>query len=132
LIMAPATAGQLSAKTTPDGTPAFPAMSPLGGEVSGIPAVTSDALTTTSAGSSMLLVDASGIAADTATITLARSTVAALQSDTAPSNNASAVWQSLWQQNMTALKAERYFAFKRLRDDAVAEVRGVDYSNGGS
>jgi hypothetical protein len=33
----------------------------------------------------------------------------------------------MWQQNMTALKAERYFAFKRLRDDAVAEVRGVDY-----
>jgi hypothetical protein len=29
LIMAPATAGQLSVKTTPDGAPAFPAMTPL-------------------------------------------------------------------------------------------------------
>jgi hypothetical protein len=34
---------------------------------------------------------------------------------------------SLWQENKTALRAERFFAFELLRTNAVASLSGVSY-----
>jgi HK97 family phage major capsid protein len=128
LVMSAPTAAQIAMTPTQDGAPAFPLMTPAGGEIQGTPVIVSDALAGESAGStSILLVDASGIVADVGTITLDRSNVATLQLNDAPVGTASAAPQSLWQSDLTGLKAERYFAFSRLRDDAVAELTNVDY-----
>jgi HK97 family phage major capsid protein len=125
-IMSPALAGQLGLKPDANGQPAFPQMSAFGGEIANTPVLVTDALESASAGEAILLVDASGIAADVGTITLSRATNATLQLDSAPVGDASAVVQSLWQSNQVGLKAERYFSFRRLRDDSVAELRGLE------
>jgi hypothetical protein len=129
LIMAPAVAAQIAVKPTSDGAPAFPEMTPAGGQISGITVLTSDALASDSAGSRVLLADASGVAADSQTITLDRSTVATLELDDSAAGGASVVLTSLFQSNLTAVKAERLFAFQRLRDNAVAELVDVNYGD---
>ncbi len=50
--------------------------------------------------------------------------------NTAPDSppTTSTVLTSLWQHNLTGLKAVRYFGAERLRDTAVAVISGVGYS----
>jgi HK97 family phage major capsid protein len=125
-VMSSTLAGQIALKPDANGAPAFPMMGPGGGEIANTPVLVSDALESESEGAVILLIDASGIAGDAGTITLSRATNATLQLDSAPVGDASAVAQSLWQSNQVGLKAERYFSFRRLRDDSVAELRGLE------
>lgn len=115
----------LSTITTSDGRQAFPGMTPLGGEILGMPALVSDE----AAASTMMLIDASGIAGDSDLITLDASEQAAIQMESAPDSpaTASTTLLSLWQTNSRSLKCDRYFGFEPIRA-AVATVTGVAYA----
>jgi hypothetical protein len=71
-----------------------------------------------------VLVDAAGIAADTGEVTLSSAKHAAIQMSRTPATGAQAM-VSAWQTNSVLLRAQRYFGFKLLRDDAVQVVSGV-------
>jgi hypothetical protein len=72
----------------------------------------------------LLLFDASQVAVSSGTIELDRSNAATLQLDTAPDSPplTSSPYVSLWQQNMSALRAERFFGVSRLRTTAAASI----------
>ena len=70
-----------------------------------------------------LLIDARSIAASAGTIALDASnqaTIAFGESDKT----------SLWQKDLSALRCERWLAFDKLRDGAVAVIADVDWSPG--
>lgn len=75
------------------------------------------------------MIDASGLLLGDEGITLDNSRQAALQMETAPDNptTGSTVLLNLWQRNMLALRAERWFAFALGRVNAIASLSGVDY-----
>jgi hypothetical protein len=102
------------------GTVAFPGMTPAGGTIAGITVIPSDG----APDGTLLMVDAAQIAAGTGTITLDSAQEAAIQLDDAPTDGPAPL-TSLWQLNLAAIKAERYFGFERLADDAVAVLTGV-------
>jgi capsid protein len=68
------------------GGPAFPAMSPSGGEACGLPVLVTDAVDQ----HDLLLLDASGLAADLADVSLRASNAPAIEMSDAPVNDASA------------------------------------------
>jgi HK97 family phage major capsid protein len=105
------------------GGPAFPTVNASsGGNIGGIPIVISDGVPS----ANLVLVDAAQIAAASNVIELDKSDTATLNLDNLPSPpTASTPYISLFSQNMTALRATRYFAVKRLRDTAVAVVSNV-------
>lgn len=107
----------------------FADMTPAGGFIRGIQVVPSDAIERDSSGARLLLVDASQVAAATASITLDASEQASLQLNSTPDDppGAATVPTSMWQQNLRALKAERWFSFKRLRDNAVVTINNANY-----
>lgn len=121
-VMPPLIAKQLS--FLPTSADHFSDMGPTGGVIRNIPALVSDAL---SAGT-ILLVDATGIAGATDTITIDTATQGALKMDTVPGSGGQQL-VSLFQTNSTALKAFRYFGYDRLRDSAVAFIEGASYDN---
>jgi len=124
------TAKALAVKTNADGSAAFPAMTPQGGVIAGVPVVVSDGVVS----GTVVVLDATGIAAGAGTVLLDASEHGALQMDSAPESppTASAEMLSLWQHDLTALKAERDFGVERLRDSAVAVISGIGYSGGNS
>lgn len=126
VLIEASTAKAWATKTTQDGAAAFPGMTPQGGEICGMPAIVSDGLTA----GTIVVVDASQIAAGAGTVEVDASKQASLQMETTPDSppSATTVALSLWQQNMTGLKALRFFGAERLRDAAVAVVSGVTYS----
>lgn len=101
------------------GAAMFPNATVQGGVLAGVPVLVTDGV----ADGSIVLVDASGIAAASDTVTLDAAEHAMLDMAGGSSPNF-----SLWQKNCTSLRAERFFGAKRLRDDAVAVVNGVSYS----
>jgi hypothetical protein len=53
---------------------------------------------------------------------------ASLNLDDAPvTPDAATTFSSLWQQNLLALRAQRYFGYELTRPDAVAVLTGVSY-----
>jgi HK97 family phage major capsid protein len=97
----------------------------------GIPVVTSTAMPVgtgpTAGQTSIVLMDAAEILlADDGQIMLDSSREAALQLDTAPATPPTPL-VSLWQQNLLALKAERYIWWQRRRLPAVQVISGVAY-----
>jgi hypothetical protein len=107
---------------------AFPQMSPRGGMISGIEVLISDAPTT----NSWLLIDATAFAAASGDIALSSLKNASVNMDTSPDSPAVAGTnlQSLWQLNMSAVLAERFFFCERLRTGAVAIVQNATYASG--
>jgi hypothetical protein len=75
-----------------------------------------------------MAIDATGIAAADDIITLDAATKGSLKMDDAPGSGPQQM-VSLWQNNLTALRAFRYFAFDRLRDSAVSWVENVRYDD---
>jgi hypothetical protein len=71
-----------------------------------------------------MVIDASGIAADTAEVVLDNASHACIQMSTTPSAEAQSL-VSLWQTNGKALRASRYFGFKLFRADAVQLISNV-------
>jgi HK97 family phage major capsid protein len=122
-VMNPARAKSGAMKLTTAGTFAFPALTPFGGSIVGIPVLVTDAVDT----GEVLLIDGAGIAGDSDVVTLDASGQATLQMDDAPADPVAAttVVTSLWQHNLRALRAYRYFAVERFRDDAVAAISGA-------
>jgi HK97 family phage major capsid protein len=96
----------------------FPDMGVLGGEISGIKVLVSDAAT------DAVLFDASQIAAASEIITIGVSNQADVQQDDAPASGPQNL-VSLWQTNRLAMKAERYFGAEVLRPEAVCVITGV-------
>jgi hypothetical protein len=108
---------------------AFADMTINGGSIRGVQVIPSDAIERDSGGAQLVLLDASQIAAATAVIAIDASEQATLQMETTPDNppTSTTVYQSLWQRNLYGLKAERWFAFKRLRDNAAVTIEGANY-----
>lgn len=106
-----------------EGWLAFPQMTPLGGTIAGVPVLCSDQL----ADGVVMAIDATGIAGNSDIITLSTATKASLAMTSDIVSGAQQV-VSLFQTNSVALRAFRYFAFDRLRDDAVAWLEDAHYN----
>lgn len=123
IVVPPAVAVDLAA----DERDAFAQMTPTGGTVRGIPVIVSDNVPD----GSWMLIDAASLAVDPGIVTLRVSTETSLLMDDDPADGAQQ-HVSMFQTNSTALMAERWIAYQRLRDSAVAVVTAADYSpNGG-
>jgi HK97 family phage major capsid protein/HK97 family phage prohead protease len=125
LIMSEANAFALSVALNPLGQPAFPGFGMEGGNLLGIPVVTSQ-----TAGSMIILVDQQGILyADEGGTVVDVSREASLQMDSAPMSptDATTVFVSLWQQNMTGVRVERQCTWARARLASVAHISGAAY-----
>lgn len=109
------------------GVATFPNMGVSGGTMLGIPAVVSTAVP---AGTLMLL-DASAVAANSDTILLAVSDSAALQMDDAPTGDSvtptATNLVSLYAENKIALKATAFFGVERYRSGSLAELTAVGW-----
>jgi Phage capsid family len=93
-------------------------MTVSGGTIAGIKVVVSNAAT------DAILFDASQIAANSDTIVIDASSQASVQLDDNPSSGP-AQMVSLFQSNMRAMRATRYFGAEVLRPEAVAVITGV-------
>jgi len=110
------------------GVSAFPDLTPMGGEIQGIPLVVSDAV-----GVGLLyLIDASSIGANGGEMVFSEADQASIHLDDAPTSppTASSAYVSLWQLNLVALRVERNLIIERLRSGSVAAVSNS--SNWGS
>jgi HK97 family phage major capsid protein len=99
---------------------AFPGVTPTGGTLDGVPLLVSDGL---SAGL-LVLFDAAQVAVSAGAIEVDRSDQTSIQMDTSPDSppTASSLIQSLWQQNLSALRCERFLAVERMRTTAAASI----------
>lgn len=123
-VMNPGTALSLSLKRTSQDVFAFPGLGPTGGTFFGYPVITSRnvALSGSPTESFVVLMDPSEIMlADDGAVSIDMSNEASLQMDSAPSAGAQSL-VSLWQNNMVALRAERYINWRKRRDAAVAVI----------
>ena len=129
LLMTPEIAKALAVMSTATGDAAFE-MTPTGGTICGLTALVSDEV----ADGTMILIDAAQIAVGDAGMTLDASNEATLEFNDAPDDPSTAgtVMQSLWQRNLTGLRAVRWFGAERLRASAVAVVEDVQYGEVGS
>jgi HK97 family phage major capsid protein len=109
------------------GGDAFPAMSPTGGELTALPCIVSSGLPD----GTLLLLDASGIAADAAQVSVDLSRQATIRMDTAPVMSSvvptAAQMTSMFQTNSAALLASAWFGAQVLRDDALAMVTSINW-----
>jgi hypothetical protein len=125
LLVTPTIAKTLSILHTTTGEAAFPGLTHRGGQIAGIEVVPSDGVPS----NTMVLVDASQVAAASERIQLTATDTAPLQLDTTPDSppggNTSMV--SLWQMNLLGLKAERFFGCTKLTSTAAAVVTNVSY-----
>jgi hypothetical protein len=126
LLMTSTIAKILSVMHTNTGDAAFPAMQHNGGSIGGIPAVVSDGVPS----QTMILLDAQQVAAASETIQLAVASHAVVQLDTSPDSpvSGSTVLTSLWQHNLTGLKAERVFGCQKLTSTGVCVLTGANYT----
>jgi hypothetical protein len=126
LLMTSAIAKVLSVLHTNTGAPAFPTMNYNGGQIGGIAAVVSDGVPA----GTMVLADAQQIAAASETIQLSAADQATVQMDTVPDSPPTGATNqvSLWQNNLTALRAERFFGVQKLTTTGVAVLTGASYT----
>lgn len=105
------------------------AMTPLGGELFGLPAIVSSVVPA----GTLRLVNAAAVAANADEVELDASREATVEMSSNPTNAAdvptAAELTSLFQTNSTALMARVSFAAERIRDDAVAEVTGISWGD---
>jgi HK97 family phage major capsid protein len=110
------------------GEPAFPGITATGGDLLGIPVVTSNAIT---AATGIIAVHAPSVLfADDGGVEIDASEQASLQMDSAPTNptDATTVMVSLWQRNLIGLRAERFINWKLARATAVRRIHTVAYA----
>jgi hypothetical protein len=96
---------------------------PTGGTIAGVPVVISAGAPS----GSLILVDASRFASFSETITLKASQQGMMQLNTAPDSPAvaSTVMTSLWQQNLIALRAMRYWGIENLTSTCASTTTGM-------
>ena len=119
----PAVAAKLAIRADTVGVRAFPDVTPLGGALLGIPLLVSDGVPS----GTLLLIDASRIAANADRVALDMSEQVLLQMDTAPDSPAAATSAlvSAWQHDLIAMKADRWFGFELLSTAAAAAITGM-------
>jgi HK97 family phage major capsid protein len=120
-------AGKLATKGTTTGAQAFPGMTPMGGELLGLPFLVTDQLEDLTSGEELGLIDASVIGANAETIEVDTSNQATVEIDDDPQGGAGAVQTSLWQCNLASLRAKRYFAATKMRTRGVALLTDVSW-----
>lgn len=133
-IMTQQTAMAISLMTNSLGVLEFPQINMNGGTLLGIPVVTSENVPATGGsptdGYPIILANASDILlADDGNIIIDASREASLQMDSAPDSPAVAgtVMVSMFQQNMTAIRAERYINWVKRRSTAVQYISNARY-----
>ena len=125
-IIGAANAKKLMTKTTTSGDLAFPQMGPSGGSIlPGVTALVSDQV----AASTAMMIDATQLLAETGPIGLSMSRHTTLQFSDAPDFPPTALTGviNLWQFDLRALMAERFFGFAKVRANSVAVLSGVTY-----
>jgi hypothetical protein len=128
-IVSPVTAASLAAMRGTGGAPAFPGVSVTGGELLGLPCITSSALNATgSPGERSIVLLESGQVdlADDNGGELDITEEASVQLDDAPGTGAQSL-VSLWQNGMTGIKAARYLNWRRRHDGVASVLRGVAF-----
>lgn len=125
-VMQPQMALSLSLMLNALGQPEFPNISMNGGTLNGVPVVTSASVPS---GVMALLLPSEIFLADDGEVTIDASQEASLQMNSTPDNpsTASTVLVSLWQNNMMALRAERFINWQRRRAAAVTLISGAAY-----
>ncbi len=119
-------------------SPVFPGLSMNGGNLLGIPVITSQyAASGASYGNMIIAIDQNSVAlADDGGFTVDVSTEASLQMDDAPTNDASTgtgqVSVSMFQTNSIAIRAEREIHWVKLRSTAVSYMDDVNWGSIGS
>jgi len=101
------------------GNVSFPQLGPSGGQILGVPTLVSDGIPA----GQLLLLDAQQIAAADDGITLTNASQGTLALDTAPTGGTAL--HSLFQENLVALRAERYFAVQALATTAISAISGI-------
>ncbi|MCO5058602.1 MAG: phage major capsid protein [Rhizobiaceae bacterium] len=103
------------------------AMTPIGGELLGLPAMVSSAIPA----GTLRLLNGAAIGGNAEPIVLDSSNQTSLEMADDPANDASvptaAQMVSMWQTHSTALLAKVFFAARRMRVDAIAEVTGIGW-----
>ncbi|MDG9890569.1 phage major capsid protein [Pseudomonas juntendi] len=136
-IMTPTMALTISMMTNALGQPEFPDIDMNGGVFMGLPVIVSESVPAnpgsgdplTGAGQRLILAKASEILlADDGGVTIDVSREASLQMDSAPTAGATEL-VSLWQNNMVALRAERFINWKRRRLQAVGYIDSANYES---
>lgn len=136
-VMTEVQATALSMMVNALGQPEFPGITANGGTLFGLPVITSQSVTQTTAGSPavtsalIILIKASEVLlADDGGVTIDVSREASLQMDSAPTNPpvAATVFVSLWQMNLIGIRAERYINWVRRRPGSVAYITGAHYN----
>jgi len=128
-VMSPTTAVSLALKRGPDGAPSYPGVTARGGQLLGLPILTSSSCSASgSPGERFLaLVEQSEIlVADDGGGRIELTTNATLQMSDAPVAG-STQQVSLWQNNLVGLKSVRFVNWRRRRTGAVAVLRDVTY-----
>jgi HK97 family phage major capsid protein len=122
LVMAQDVAKAAATLAGPGGL-VFPAMGPQGGVMLNLPALVTDRL----AAGTLMLINAAGIAADIGVVQFATGQQAVLQLDDAPDDppTSSTPRVSLFQDNLTAIRAVYTFGAERFRANSVAILDGV-------
>ena len=117
------------------GQPSFPTITGEGGSLLGYPVIASENVKSMGGspadGSNLIFAKASEIMlADDGTTVIDASNQASVQMDSAPDSppTASTTLVSLWQMNMTGIRAERWINWKKRRSTAVAYIQNALYS----
>jgi HK97 family phage major capsid protein len=128
LLMNPSVAFTLGTVVNALGQTAFPGISMNGGNLLGIPVITSNA---TALASQIVAVHAPSILiADDGSVQIDMSREASLEMESTPADPvlATTVLISLYQQNLVGLRAERSVTWLRARAGAVRRITGVAYA----
>lgn len=135
LVMTEQQALAISMMVNTLGQDEFPAISATGGNIRGIPVITSENIVSTDgspANGSLIIAIATRevLLADDGGVNIDVSREASLQMDSAPDSPAVAatVLVSLWQHNMVAIKAERFVNWLKRRAEAVQYISYAKYA----
>jgi HK97 family phage major capsid protein len=127
LIMSEGNAVAVASLLSPGGSPMFPGLGAAGGEIYGVPVLTSAAALDSIVavhGPSLLLADEGGVSIDA-------STQAAVEFTNPPTNSTAdptaADLVSLWQTDSVGLRVLRELNFEMARADGVAYIAGANY-----
>jgi len=123
---------QLAIAGAPSGAPSFPDVQiPGGGAVSGVPLVGCDIFDNyPTLGTLLVLVDSAACAADGGALFVEVFTQGSLQMTDSASGSGPLSTVSLWESGAGCVRSERFFNFQRLRQSAVAVVKGAAYAIG--
>lgn len=134
-IMTESQALAISMMQTSLGNPAFPSLGATGGSLNGIPIVTSENISATGGsptdGYPIIFLRARDILlADDGMVTVDASNQASLQMDSAPTSppTTDTVMFSLWQNNCTGLRAERFVNWGKARSTSVEYISNGKYA----